>query len=72
MRPAKPQGKGIVKALGQRGTTGNFAKIEAQKSKAAAIGSLQNKLAKKRGEPAPYGGKVKTAAKNIAARMKSK
>ncbi len=52
----KPQGRGIVKALGQKGTTGNFAKIEAAKGKAAAIGALQNKLAKHRGEPIPYKG----------------
>ena len=50
----KPQGKGIVKALGQKGTTGNFKKIEKAKGKAAAIGALQNKLAKKRGQPIPY------------------
>lgn len=50
----KPQGKGIVKALGQSGTTGNFKRIEAEKGKAAAIGALQNKLAKRRGEKVPY------------------
>lgn len=50
----KPQGKGIVKALGQKGTTGNFKKIEAAKGKGAAIGALQNKLAKRRGKPIPY------------------
>jgi len=55
-RKPKPQGKGIVKALGQKGTTGNFAKIEAAKGKGAAIGALQNKLAKHRGKPIPYGG----------------
>ena len=49
MRKPKPQGKGIVKALGQSGTTGNFAKIEASKGKGAAIGALQNKLAARRG-----------------------
>jgi len=53
MKP-KPQGKGIVKALGQKGTTGNFKKIEAAKGKGAAIGALMNKLAKKRGQPIPY------------------
>lgn len=53
----KPQGKGIVKALGQKKTTGNFKKIEASKGKAAAIGALQNKLAKKRGQPIPFTGK---------------
>lgn len=54
MKKTKPQGKGIVKALGQKGTTGNFKKIEASKSKGAAIASLQNKLAKKRGQPIPF------------------
>lgn len=57
MTKTKPQGKGIVKALGQRGTTGNFKKIEKTKGKGAAIGALQNKLAKKRGQKIPYGGK---------------
>jgi hypothetical protein len=56
MRKPKPQGRGIVKALGQEGTTGNFARIEAKKGTGAAIGALQNKLAKHRGKPAPYGG----------------
>lgn len=55
----KPQGKGIVKALGQKGTTGNFKKIEKSKGKGAAIASLQNKLAKRRGQPIPYGNKKK-------------
>jgi len=50
----KPQGKGIVKALGQKSTTGNFNKIVKSKGKAAAIGALQNKLAKRRGQPIPY------------------
>lgn len=50
----KPTGKGIVKALGQKGTTGNFAKIEKAEGKGAAIGALQNKLAKRRGEKAPF------------------
>jgi hypothetical protein len=53
-RKPKPQGKGIVKALGQKGTTGNFARIEKAKGKAAAIGALQNKLAKHRGKKIPY------------------
>ena len=57
MRAPKPQGKGIVKALGQKGTTGNFAKIKKAKGIGAAIGALQNKLAKKRGQPIPYGNK---------------
>lgn len=55
-RKPKPQGKGIVKALGQKKTTGDFAKIEQAKGKGAAIGALQNKLAKKRGQKVPYGG----------------
>jgi len=50
----KPQGRGIVKALGQKSTTGNFKKIEASKGKGAAIAALQNKLAKHRGQPIPY------------------
>lgn len=50
----KPQGKGIVKALGQKSTTGNFKKIEAKLGKGAAIGALQNKLAKRRGQPIPF------------------
>lgn len=54
MRKTKPQGKGIVKALGQKGTTGNFAKIAKAKGKGAAIAALQNKLAKRRGQPIPY------------------
>lgn len=55
----KPQGRGIVKALGQKKTTGNFKKIMKAKGKGAAIGALQNKLSKKRGQPIPYGGKKK-------------
>lgn len=54
MVKTKPQGKGIVKALGQKGTTGNFKKIEAKQGIGAAIGALQNKLAKRRGNPIPY------------------
>lgn len=50
----KPQGKGIVKALGQRKTTGNFKKIQKAKGKGAAIAALQNKLAKRRGKPIPF------------------
>lgn len=50
----KPQGKGIVKALGQKGTTGNFKKIEKKAGKGAAIAALQNKLAKRRGKPIPF------------------
>lgn len=60
MHKTKPQGRGIVKALGQSGTTGNFKKIEASKGKGAAIGALQNKLAKRRGESIPYPGKHRT------------
>lgn len=59
MRKPKPQGKGIVKALGQKGTTGNFKKIQAAKGKGAAIAALQNKLAKHRGLPAPFTRKKK-------------
>jgi len=55
MKP-KPQGKGIVKALGQKGTTGNFKKIEAAKGKGAAIGALINKLDKHRGKKPRYAG----------------
>jgi hypothetical protein len=54
MRKTKPRGRGIVKALGQKRTTGNFAKIAKAKGKGAAIGALQNKLAKRRGKPVPY------------------
>ncbi len=61
-RKPKPQGRGIVKALGQKKTTGNFAKIEKTKGKGAAIGALQNKLAKRRGQPIPFGGKKKKFA----------
>lgn len=56
---AKSKGKGILKALGQKKATGNFKKIEKAKGKGAAIGALQNKLAKRRGKPIPYGGKKK-------------
>lgn len=55
----KPQGKGIVKALGQKSTTENFKKIEKAKGKGAAIGALQNKLAKRRGKPIPFVNKKK-------------
>lgn len=50
----KPKGKGIVKVLGQKKTTGNFKKIAKAKGKGAAIGALQNKLAKRRSKPVPY------------------
>lgn len=51
----KPQGKGIVRALHQKSTTGNFKKIEKAKGKGAAIGALQNKLAKIRREKPRFG-----------------
>lgn len=54
MRKPKPQGRGIVKALGQKGTTGNFKKIQKAKGRGAAIAALQNKLAKRRGKKIPY------------------
>jgi len=54
MMKTKPQGKGIVKALGQKKTTGNFKKIEKAKGKGAAIVALQNKLAKHRGLPISF------------------
>lgn len=61
----QPQGKGIVKALGQKTTTGNFKKIEAAKGKGAAIGALQNKLAKHRGQPVPFTSNAKKSAARI-------
>ncbi len=57
--PNKKKGKGILKALGQKKSTGNFKKIMKAKGKGAAIGALQNKLAKRRGQPIPFGGKKK-------------
>lgn len=65
MFKTKKQGKGIVKALHQKGTTGNFKKIEKAKGKGAAIGALQNKLAKVRGEKVPFGGKKKRPASDL-------
>lgn len=65
----KPQGKGIVKALGQKGTTGNFKKIEAAKGKGAAIGALQNKLAKRRGQKVPYTPNVNKSVANIKSNL---
>lgn len=56
---SKAQGKGILKALGQKKSTGNFNKIAKAKGKGAAIGALQNKLASKRGQKVPYPGKKK-------------
>lgn len=57
VRKPKPQGKGIVKALGQKGTTGNFKKIEKAKGKGAAIGALVNKYDKVHGKKPRYGKK---------------
>ena len=50
----KPKGRGIVKALGQKGTTGNFKLLERTRGRGAAIAALQNKLAKKRGQSIPF------------------
>ncbi len=60
----KKKGRGILKALGEKKATGNFKKIEKAKGKGAAIGALQNKLAKRRGEKIPYGGKKKKESKH--------
>lgn len=61
----KPQAKGILKALGQKKSSGNFKRIEKAKGKGAAIGALQNKLAKRRGKKAPFtpGKKIEAAKK---------
>lgn len=73
----KKQAKGILKALGQKKSTGNFKRIEKAKGKGAAIGALQNKLAKRRGQPIPFGGKkkkpskFKMAMKNAAMKAKT-
>lgn len=64
MKP-KPQGKGIVKALGQKGTTGNFKKIEKKAGKGAAIGALINKYDKVHGKKPRYAGKKKKMDKNM-------
>lgn len=72
MTTPKPQGKGIVKALGQKGTTGNFKKIEATKGKGAAIGALQNKLAKRRGQPVPFTPNVKKSATRIKTNLNTR
>ena len=53
-KKTKPQGKGIVKALGQKSTTGNFKKIEKAKGKGAAIGALINKYDKVHGNKPRY------------------
>lgn len=50
------RGRGIVRALGQQGTTGNFKTIAASKGKGDAIAALQNKLAKRCGQPNPFKG----------------
>lgn len=55
----KKKGKGILKALGQKKSTGNFKKIEKARGKGAAIGALINKLDKKRGKKPRYAGKKK-------------
>lgn len=68
----KPQGKGIVKALGQSDTTGNFKKIEAAQGKGAAIGALQNKLAKRRGKKLPFLPNAKKSAARISASLSSR
>jgi len=52
--PKGPHGRAAVHALGRTKTTGNFAKIEKSKGKAAAIGAYQNVLAKHQGRPAPF------------------
>lgn len=72
----KKQAKGILKALGQKKSTGHFKQIAKAKGKGAAIGALQNKLAKRRGQPIPYGGKkkpskFKKALKSAAAKAKT-
>lgn len=72
MAVTKPQGKGIVKALGQESTTGNFKKIAAAKGKGAAIGALQNKLAKRRKQAIPYTPDAKKNASNISSKMTAK
>lgn len=51
----KSRASGILNALGEQHATGGFARLEKKKGKAAAIGALQNKLAKRRGEKIPYG-----------------
>lgn len=70
MAKTKPQGRGIVRALGQKSTTGNFKKIEKAKGKGAAIGALQNKLAKRRGQPIPYDGAQAKLARGMAGKSK--
>jgi hypothetical protein len=47
--------KGILHALGEQHATGGFKKLERTKGKGAAIGALQNKLAKRRHQSIPYG-----------------
>jgi hypothetical protein len=55
--PKGPHGRAAVKAIGQTKTTGRFAQIARAKGKGAAIAAYQNKLAKHKGRPAPYGGR---------------
>lgn len=43
-KPKGAHGRAAVKALGRTKTTGNFAKIEAAKGKAAAVAAYQNAL----------------------------
>jgi len=43
-QPSGAHGRAAVHALGRTKTTGNFAKIEAAKGKAAAIGAYQQAL----------------------------
>jgi hypothetical protein len=45
-KPSGPHGRAAVKALGRTRTTGNFAKIEKARGKAAAISAYQAVLAK--------------------------
>ena len=42
--PKGAHGRAAVRALGRRKTTGNFARIERSKGRAAAIGAYQNAL----------------------------
>jgi hypothetical protein len=49
-KPEGAHGRAAVRALGRTKTTGNFAKIEAAKGKAAAIGAYQNALKAHKGE----------------------
>ena len=44
-KPKGPHGRAAVKAIGRTKTSGNFARLEATKGKAAAISAYQAKLA---------------------------